>query len=90
MSGFVQKNSHMRSQDIRFKTPKMMMVIAWNPLGFHLLDSLPKCRTTFNAEYYRDNILSALPPLRPQAHGRKLIIHAANASPEMSHKYTPF
>jgi hypothetical protein len=36
-----------------------MMTIAWNPLGFHLLDALPKAYT-FNAEYYPVNILTEL------------------------------
>jgi hypothetical protein len=58
----------------------MMVTVAWNPLGFHLLDSLPRVRT-FNAEYYPDNILSALLPLRPQADGRKFMIHADKANP---------
>jgi hypothetical protein len=37
--------------------PKMMVAIAWNPLGFHLLDAPPK-GSTFNAEYHRVNILT--------------------------------
>jgi hypothetical protein len=35
----------------------MMVAIAWNPLGFHLLDALPK-GDIFDAEYYRVNILT--------------------------------
>jgi hypothetical protein len=34
-----------------------MVTIAWNPLGFHLLDALPK-GNRFNAEYYHINILT--------------------------------
>jgi hypothetical protein len=44
--------------------PKTMMIIAWNPLGFHLIKVLPK-GMSFSAEYYRDNILTELLPLRP-------------------------
>jgi hypothetical protein len=55
--------------------PKMMVTIAWNPLGFHLLDVLPK-GNTFKAEYCRATILTKLLPLRPQVDGRRLIIHA--------------
>jgi hypothetical protein len=44
--------------------PKMMMTIGWNPLGFRLLDALPKSNT-FNAEYDRVNILTELLLLRP-------------------------
>jgi hypothetical protein len=39
------------------RDPKMMTPIAWNPLGFHLFDALPK-ESTFNAEYYGVNILT--------------------------------
>jgi hypothetical protein len=66
-----------------------MVTIAWNPMGFHLLDSLPKGRI-FDAEYDRENILSALLPLRLWADGRKLMILADNASPSTSRKCTNF
>jgi hypothetical protein len=52
--------------------PKMMVTIAWNPLGFHLLDALPKSNT-FNIEYYSVNILTEFLPLRPQADGKRLV-----------------
>jgi transposase len=58
---------------------KIMVTIAWNALGFHLVEALPKGRS-FNAEYYRDNILTELIRLRPQAGERNLVIHADNAS----------
>jgi hypothetical protein len=47
----------------------MMMTIAWNPLVFHLVESLSRGRT-FHAEYYCDNILIALIPLCPEGSGR--------------------
>jgi hypothetical protein len=53
--------------------------IAWNPLGFPLIVALPKGRT-FNAEYYRDDILAALAQLQPEDDGRKLVVHADNAT----------
>jgi hypothetical protein len=62
------------------QNPKMMVTIAWNPLGFHLLDALPK-DNTFNAEHYRVNILTELVPLRPQVDGKRLVIHADKARP---------
>jgi hypothetical protein len=40
-----------------------MVRIVWNPMGFHMLEALPKGRT-FGAEYYRDNIPTALVSLR--------------------------
>jgi hypothetical protein len=62
------------------QNPKIMVTIAWNPLRFHLLDALPK-GNTFNIEYYRVNILTELLPLRPQADGKRFVIHADNARP---------
>jgi hypothetical protein len=42
--------------------PKMTVTIAWNPLGFHLLDAVPK-GDTYHAEYCRVDILIELLPL---------------------------
>jgi hypothetical protein len=49
--------------------PKMIVTMASNPLGFHLLDALPKGNTS-DAQYYRVNIFTELLPLRPQVDGR--------------------
>jgi histone-lysine N-methyltransferase SETMAR len=69
--------------------PKMMVTIAWNPLGFHLLDALPKGNTC-NAEYYRVNILAELLPLRLQVDGRRLVIHADKAKLHTARKWRAF
>jgi transposase len=69
--------------------PKMMLTIAWNPLGFHLLGALPK-GDTFNAEYYRVNIPTELLPVRPQVDGRRPVILADNARPRTTRKYRAF
>jgi hypothetical protein len=61
----------------------MMVTIAWNPVGFHLLEVLPKSNT-FNAEYYSVNILTELLHLRQQVDGRRFAIYADNASPTPS------
>jgi hypothetical protein len=53
--------------------------IAWTPFGFPLIVALPKVRI-FNAEYYRDNILAALTHSQPEDDGRKLVVHADNAT----------
>jgi hypothetical protein len=45
---------------------KIMITIAWNPLGFQMLDALQKGRT-FDGKYYHDNRLTALVHLRPEA-----------------------
>jgi transposase len=66
-----------------------MVTIACNPLGFHLLDALPK-GNTFNTEYCRINILTELLPLRPQVDGRRLPIHADNAKLHTARKCQSF
>jgi hypothetical protein len=64
-------------------------IIAWNPLGFHLIVGLPKGRT-FNAEYHRDNILAALTQFQPENDRRKLIVHADNAMAHTAQLCRPF
>jgi hypothetical protein len=65
------------------------VTIGWNPLEFHLLDSAPK-GNTFNAEYYRVNILTELLPLRPHVDGERLAIHVNNANPTPSERAKRF
>jgi hypothetical protein len=48
------------------------------PLEFPLIVALPK-RRAFNAEYYREHILTALTQFQPEDGGRKLVVHADNA-----------
>jgi hypothetical protein len=67
----------------------MIVTIAWNLLRFLLLDTLPK-GNTFNAEYYRVNILTELLPLCPHVHGRRFVIHADNARPHTARKCRAF
>jgi histone-lysine N-methyltransferase SETMAR len=64
---------------------KIMVTIAWNPLGFNLIVALPK-GCTFNAEYYRDNILAALTQLQPEDDERKLVVYAHNAKAHTAQK----
>jgi hypothetical protein len=33
------------------QSPKFMLTVVWNPIGFHVLKALPKGRK-FNAQYY--------------------------------------
>jgi hypothetical protein len=66
-----------------------MITIAWNLLGFHLLDALPK-GNIFNAKYCRVNILTELLPVRPQVDGSRHIIHAGNAKPHTARKSRTF
>jgi transposase len=62
-----------------------MVTIAWNSLRFSLIVALPKGRT-FNAEYYRDNILAALTQFQQEDDGRKLVVHADNARAHTAQK----
>jgi hypothetical protein len=64
---------------------KNMASIAWNPLGFHVLEALPKGRT-FDADCYRDNSLTELVPRRPEGNGRKHIIHSEDARAHRAQK----
>jgi histone-lysine N-methyltransferase SETMAR len=68
---------------------KLMVTIAWNALGFHVLDALPKGRI-FNAEYYLDNILTALVSFLPEAGEEQLVVHADNARPHTARKSRTF
>jgi transposase len=68
---------------------KIMVTIAWNPLGFPLIVALPK-GCTFNARYYRDNILAALTQLQPEDDGRKLVVHVDNARAHTAQKCRTF
>jgi hypothetical protein len=65
--------------------PKMIMTIAWNPMGFHLLGALPKSKT-FNNQYYHVHILTEFLPLRPQVNWRRPVIHTDNAKPRTARK----
>jgi hypothetical protein len=65
---------------------KIMVTIAWNPLGFPLIVTFIQGHT-FNAEYYRDNILAVLAQLQPEDNGRKLVIHADNARAHTAQKH---
>jgi hypothetical protein len=67
----------------------IMVAIAWNPLGFPLIVALSKGRT-FNAEYYRNNILAALTRLEPEDDGRKLVVHAHNVTAHTAQKRRTF
>jgi hypothetical protein len=60
-----------------------MVTIAWNPLGFHLLEALPKGRI-FNLESYRDNFLTALIQLLREPGGGCRVIHADDARPQIA------
>jgi len=61
-------------------TPKIMITIAWNPLGFHAAEVLPK-GAKWTAKYYVETILPKIARLREKDDHRWLIVHADNARP---------
>jgi hypothetical protein len=63
------------------QSPKCMLTVVWNPIGFHVLKALPKGRK-FNAQYYANNILVAISDWMQQTGGtrpNKLWVHSDNA-----------
>jgi histone-lysine N-methyltransferase SETMAR len=68
---------------------KIMVTIAWNPLGFPLIVALPMGRT-FNTEQYRDNTFAVLTQPQPEDDGKKLVVHADNARAHNAQKYRTF
>jgi hypothetical protein len=65
------------------QSPKFMLTVVWNPIGFHVLKALLKeCK--FNAQYYTNGILVAISDWRRQTGGtrlNKLWVHSDNARP---------
>jgi hypothetical protein len=66
-----------------------MVTIAWNPLGFHLVKVFSN-DNNYNAEYYRDDILTTLIQFLQEAGGTKFILHADTAKPHSTQKCRPF
>jgi hypothetical protein len=65
------------------QSPKFMLTVVWNSIGFHVLIALPKGRK-FNAHYYTNDILVAISGWRQQTGGTrpsKLWVHPDNTRP---------
>jgi hypothetical protein len=75
------------------QSPKFVLTVVWNAIGFHVLKALPKGRK-FNAQYDTNDILIAISDWRWQTGGtrpNKLWVHSDNARPhtaKMSRGYT--
>jgi hypothetical protein len=41
------------------QSPKFLLTVVWNPIGFYVLKALPR-RRKFNAQYYTNNMLVAV------------------------------
>jgi histone-lysine N-methyltransferase SETMAR len=65
-------------------SPKRMLTVFWSPLGFSLVEILPKGER-FNAEYFCLQILAGIVDRRPvetaEDMKRKMVLHFDNASP---------
>jgi histone-lysine N-methyltransferase SETMAR len=57
---------------------KLMIIVVWNPHGFHVRQFLPK-GIKRTGRYYSDDILSQIAALRDVGSHRKMIFHADNA-----------
>jgi hypothetical protein len=74
------------------QSPKFMLMVVWNPIGFHVLKALPK-GCNFNTRYYRNDTLVAISDWRQQTGGtrpNKLWVYSDNARPhtaKMSRDY---
>jgi hypothetical protein len=74
------------------QSPKFMVTVVWDPIGFHVLKALPKGRK-FNTQYYINDILVAISDWRRQIWGirsKKLWVYSDNAWPhtaKMSRDY---
>jgi hypothetical protein len=65
------------------QSEKVMLIIVWNPSGFHLIRVLPK-EFKFSAGHYVAQILGPLPGwhrIQVGRTNRKLTVHADNARP---------
>jgi hypothetical protein len=74
------------------QSPKFMLMVVWNPMGFHVLKALPNGRK-FNAQYYANDILVAISDWKQQTEETRpnnLWVHSDNAPPhtaKMSRDY---
>jgi hypothetical protein len=74
------------------QSPKFLLTVVSNPIGLHVLKSLPKGRK-FSAQYYTNDILVAISDWRRQTgvtRPNKLWVHSDNARPhtaKMSRDY---
>jgi hypothetical protein len=66
-----------------------MVTVAWNPVGFHLVEVLANGRD-FNAKYHRDNILTERIRFRPEAGERHVVIRADNSRPHTAQQCRTF
>jgi histone-lysine N-methyltransferase SETMAR len=82
-SGYSEMKQFPKENDTQFNRKKFMLMIVWNPRGFHLIKLLEKGRK-FNAGYYIAEILEPLSQwcsIEAAGNERKLLVHADNTRP---------
>jgi hypothetical protein len=65
------------------QSPKFMLTVVWNPIGFYVLKALPK-GGKFNGQYYTNDVLVVISDWRRQTGGtrpNKLWVHFNNTRP---------
>jgi hypothetical protein len=70
-------------------SPKIMLIVVWNPYGFHLVNVMPKGQK-WTSQYYIDHILPEMCALRNAIDRRKLAVHADNAKPHVAKIVKPY
>jgi histone-lysine N-methyltransferase SETMAR len=65
-------------------SPKRMLAVFWSPLGFSLVEIIPK-GIRFDSQYFYSNILSAIVQNQPsetsEDRRRRIMVHFDNATP---------
>ena len=67
-------------------SPKRMLTVFWSPLGFRIIEMLPK-GTRFNSKYFINEILSKIAEIHNQENPnsrRRFVVHMDNATPHRS------
>jgi hypothetical protein len=88
ISGFDLEKHRLKWRGIRSKTGNSWLSLH-EFIGICLDRGILKGRI-FNAEYYRDHILTALTQFHPGDDGRKLVVHADNARVHTAQKHRTF
>jgi hypothetical protein len=64
-------------------TPKTMLIVVWNPHGFHMVNVLPKGQK-WTSQYYIDYVIPEIGALRDARDRRKLAARTDSAKPHVA------
>ena len=91
-NGFLILKSHQKEQKKMIGTEKHLLIVFWNPLGFHLVKILPD-GITFNDDYFITEILEPIFEMTAdliKESGKKMILHFDNTRPHVSKKVVEY